>query len=259
MVEAGTTAIVTGAGRGIGRRIAQRLAADGAQVMLAARGVEQLKETAEAIAADGGTAAVCPTDVTDEAAVQDLVAATLEAFGRLDTLVCNSGIGGPSGPLWELDRQAWDETLSVNVTGTFLCCKAAVPQLIGGPQASIVVIGSMTGKRPLLQRTPYAASKLALVGMVRTLAHELGPHGVRANLVSPGPVEGERIEWVIERQAEAKGIPPAEARAELEAQTALGALVDPGDIADAVAFLAGPDAARITGEDLNVSAGMVMH
>ena len=124
---------------------------------------------------------------------------------------------------------------------------------------SIIIIGSMTGKRPLFGRTPYAASKMALLGLARTLAWETGPHGIRVNVISPGPVEGERIEWVIRKQAEAKGISPDEARQLFTRDSPLSHLVSPDEVANAAVFLASDKAVAITGEGLNVSAGIVMY
>ena len=123
----------------------------------------------------------------------------------------------------------------------------------------IIIIGSMTGKRPLLNRTPYAASKMALLGLARTLAWETGPYGIRVNVISPGPVEGPRIEWVLRKQAEAQGISENEARQQFTSSSPLSRLIPADDIANAAVFLASDMAASITGEDLNVSAGTVMY
>ncbi len=117
----------------------------------------------------------------------------------------------------------------------------------------------MTGKRPLYARTPYAASKMALVGLARTLAWEVVPYGIRVNTISPGPVEGERIEWVIRKQAGAQGISVEEARRQFTSSSPLGRLIPASDVAEAAVFLASDKAASITGEDLNVSAGTVMY
>lgn len=253
------TAVVTGAGRGIGREIALALAAEGAQVVLAARSRDQLETTRQEIAKRGGSAVVAVADVTVERDLAQLAERTRETFGPADVLVCNSGVGGPSAPLWQLDKDEWDATLAVNVTGVFLCAKAFLPSMIERRSGSVVVIGSMTGKRPLLNRTPYATSKTALVGLVRTLAYEVGMHGIRVNLVSPGAVEGERIEWVIQRQAESQGISVEEARAQFAAASPLQRLVPASDVARAVTFLTSDRSASITGEDLNVSAGAVMY
>ena len=140
-----------------------------------------------------------------------------------------------------------------------LCCRAFVPSMIERRSGSIIIIGSMTGKRPLWGRSPYAASKLALVGLARTLALETGPFRVRVNVISPGAVEGERIEWVIRQKAEGRGISIEVARAELASGSPLNRLVPPADVAAVVLFLASDKAGSITGEDVNVSAGLVTY
>lgn len=256
---AGRTALVTGAGRGAGREIALRLARSGAQVALAARSTGALESTRAQIESGGGRALVVPTDLRDPEQVVRAVAATVEGLGALDVLVSNSGVAGPTAELWRVDPADWEETFRVNVTGTFLLCRAALPAMLARRAGCVVVIGSATGKRPLPGRTPYAASKTALIGLVRTLAAEAGPYGVRVNLVSPGPIEGERLDGVIARQAEARDEPLEKVRAEFFDAAPLRRATPPGDVADAVAFLAGDGARSITGEDLNVSAGWVMH
>ena len=252
-------AVVTGAGRGIGRVIALALAREGAQMVLAGRSADALEQTRKLAGDTGRDPLVVPTDITLPDQVEALARATLEAFGGADVLVNNSGIGGPSVPLWEVDPADWEATMAVNVTGTYLCCRAFLPAMVARRSGSVVIIGSMTGKRPMVGRTPYAASKMALVGLARTLAAEAGPYGVRVNVISPGPVEGERIEWAIERQAEALGVSVEEARARFTSASPLGRLVPPADVAAATVFLASDRAASITGEDLNVSAGVVMY
>lgn len=227
--------------------------------MLAGRSEEQLSETCDMIIRRAGTAQVMCTDITDERQVDSLAAAAVQAYGGVDTLVCNSGVGGPSAPLWELSRPDWESTFDVNVTGTFLCCRAFAPLMVRRGSGSIVLIGSMTGKRPLVGRTPYAASKSALIGLVRSLAHELGPHGARANLISPGAVAGDRMEWVVERQAESQEISVPQARAQFTGGSAVGRFVEPGEVAAAAVFLSSDAAASVTGEDLNVSGGLTMY
>jgi NAD(P)-dependent dehydrogenase (short-subunit alcohol dehydrogenase family) len=251
--------VVTGAGRGIGREIAVELARAGADLVLAGRDLTSLRGTAHLVEPNGAAVEVVPTDVTDEAAVDALVAATLGRFGKIDVLVANAGIGGPSAPVWEQTKAGWDETFAVNTTGVFLCARAFVPPMLERRSGSVVVIGSMTGKRPLWGRSPYGASKLALVGLVRTLALEAAPFGVRVNLVSPGPVAGERMDWVFAAQAEGRGIAPEDARAEMVAQIPAGRLVEATEVAKAVVTLALGDMTGVTGVDLNVSGGMVMY
>jgi len=252
-------AVVTGGGSGIGRAIALAYAREGASLVLASRSKEALEETRAMVEALGRNALVVPMDIRQEENVRNLATQALGHFGRVDILVNNSGIGGPTAPLWEIAPADWEETFAVNVTGTYLCCRAFLPAMIERRSGCIVIIGSMTGKRPLFGRTPYAASKMALVGLARTLAWEVGPYGIRVNVISPGGVEGERIEWVIRKQAEAKGISIDEARREFTSSSPLGHLVPASDVAEATVFLATDRAASITGEDLNVSAGTVMY
>ncbi len=252
-------AVVTGGGRGIGRAIALAYAQEGANLVLASRSLDALEETRTFAARVGSEALLVPTDIRDAESVRVLVEKTLAHFGHVDVLVNNSGIGGPSAPLWEIAPKDWEETFAVNVTGTYLCCRAFLPHMIERHSGSIIIIGSMTGKRPLLSRTPYAASKMALLGLARTLAWETGAYGIRVNVISPGPVEGERIEWVIRKQTEAKGVSVEEARQQFTRDAPLGHLISPGDIANAAVFLASDRAFSITGEDLNVSAGIVMY
>ncbi len=251
--------VVTGGGRGIGRVIALACAEEGANLVLAARSLEAMEETRAAITGLGREALVVPADIRDVHSVQAMAARALEYFGRVDVLVNNSGITGPTARLWEIAPEEWEETFAVNVTGVYLCCRAFLPSMIERRAGSIVIISSMTGKRPLVGRSPYAASKLALVGLARTLAWEVGAYGIRVNVISPGTVEGERVERVFRTQAELKGISIDEARQEFLRDSPLGRMVSPWDIARAVVFLASDQAASITGEDLNVSAGITMY
>jgi NAD(P)-dependent dehydrogenase (short-subunit alcohol dehydrogenase family) len=227
-------------------------------LVLAARSESELKLVAEECRNLGGEVLVIPTDLRIPTDIDQLVAATSDV-GVPDVLVNNSGIAGPSGKLWELEQAAWEETMAVNVTAVFLCARGFLPAMIARGNGSVVNIGSVTGKRPLLGRSPYATSKLALVGLTRTLALEAGPFGIRVNLISPGFVAGPRIDWVIERQAEARGVPPEEVREEFALQSPLGRLTTPEDVAQAVVFLASDAAGAITGADINVNAGVVMY
>ncbi len=251
--------VVTGAGRGIGREIALTCAQEGGSVVLAARSVEALQEVAGQIELAGGEALAVETDVCDPGAVTGLASQVLSRWGRVDVLVNNSGIGGPSAPLWEVPPADWEETFAVNVTGVFLCCQAVLPSMIERRSGSIINIGSITGKRPLLNRAPYAASKAALIGLTRTLAVEAGPHQIRVNLVSPGFVAGERIDWVFEQQAVSQGRDVDDVRADAEKMTPLRRLVSAADVARTVAFLASDESEGITGTDVNVTAGLVMY
>lgn len=255
----GRTAFVSGGASGIGRIIARRLAEAGADVVITSRDAARMGATLDEIAASGVAAHGVALDLADPASADRAFAEALSLTGGIDVVVANSGIGGPTAPLWELEVADLEETLDVNVRGTFLLLRAATRHMVPRGRGSIVVIGSMTGKRPLLNRTPYAASKMALVGLVRTLAAEAGPHGVRVNLVSPGFVSGPRLDWVVAGQASARSVTEDEMRAEMTADTPLRRFTAPEDVADTVVHLAGDRSAGITGADINVSAGLVMY
>ena len=252
-------AVITGAGRGIGRTIALAYAKEGADLVLASRSRGTLEETQAMVEDLGCKALVVPTDIRNEDSVNNLAEQALGFFGRVDILVNNSGITGPTTPLWNISLADWQETFAINVNGTYLCCRAFLPTMIKQRSGSIIMISSMTGKRPLFGRTPYAGSKLALVGIARTLAWEVGPYGIRVNTISPGAVEGERIKRVVREMAASQGISEDEALRQFTSNAPLGRIVPPEDIAAAAVFLASDKAASITGEDLNVSAGIVMY
>jgi NAD(P)-dependent dehydrogenase (short-subunit alcohol dehydrogenase family) len=235
--------VVTGASRGLGRAIALAFAADGARVVLVARGADAL----EAAAREAGGVAFA-ADVGDDDAMSRLAVIA----GTPDVVVAGAGVTGPTAPLWEVEPADWEATLRANVTGVFLTCRALLPAMVAAGRGSVVVIGSMTGKRPLPGRTPYAAAKTALIGLVRTLAWDAGPHGVRVNLVSPGPVDGERLDGVLRAQG-------AGARERFLAASPLGRFATPDDVVAAVRFLCSDAAAAITGADVDVCAGTVMH
>lgn len=253
-----TTAFVTGASQGIGREIAKTFAAEGANVLLAARS-DGIYETAEEIDAPDRTLAV-EVDVTDEASVEAGVELAVDRFGGLDCLVNNAGIAGPTAPIEEVSLAEWQRTLDVNITGMFLATKHATPALKQSDRPSVVNISSISGKRPLTSRTPYVASKMAVIGLTRTLAFELSEWDVTVNAICPGATAGPRIDDVIEAQATDRGISFEEAKAEVFTnETALGTLVQPSDTAAMAAFLASENGRHITAQDINVDAGTVWY
>lgn len=251
--------LITGAGQGIGKEIAIAFADQGDDLVLAARNEANLEATAAIAREKGVEALVVPTDLSRPEDVTGLAEAALERFDGVDVVVNNSGIGGPSGPLWELELAAWQETIDVNVTGVFLVCKALLPHMVERGSGSVIIIGSISAKRPLWGRTPYTTSKGALISLTRTLAIEAGPHGITVNLISPGFVAGPRLDWVIGAQAEGRGVSSKAVRAEFEAESPLNRLTEAADIADACIFLASDAAAAVTGVDLNVNSGVVMY
>lgn len=254
----GITAFVTGASQGIGREIAVNLAGKGADVALAARSLENLEETAELVEEedDAGETLVVRTDVTDEESVKDSIEETVGEFGGLDCLVNNAGIGGQVDPFYRIEEENWDKVQDVNVKGPFLCAKHAADHLRESEQASIVNIASIAGKRPYPNRSPYAASKMALIGFTRTLAFELGKDNVTVNAVCPGAVQGDRINNAIQAQAKLKQEEGVRAVNDDPDNFALGhLLVGKDDIAEQVAYLASDAARNTTAQDINVDAG----
>ena len=254
-------AVVTGANRGIGRAIAVAFAAAGYSVLASARDpaslADSVAEAEKAARADvGGTVLAAAGDVLDEASMAAL-AATAADLGDVHAVVANAGVAGPTAPMHEITLDQWRDTLATDLDGVFLTFRAFVPGLIARRSGSLTAISSMTGKRPLYGRTPYAAAKMGVIGLVRTLATELGPYGVRVNAVSPGYVSGPRMDMVVRRQAEARGVPEDQVRAGVSSSSPLGRMVPAEEVAGACVYLAA--ASAITGEDLNVTAGVVMY
>lgn len=247
-------AIVTGASQGIGQIIAQAVAGEGAMTVLAARSEKNLADTSKAIADAGGVSHTVLSDVTDEVSVKNLMEETVARFGALDILINNSGVAGPMKVVEDITAEEWEECFAVNVTGMFLCCKHAIPIMKERRSGRIVNISSMTGKRPLIHRSPYAASKMAVIGLSRTLAFEVGEFGITVNTVCPGATEGERIRRVIANEAQALGISLEEA--EKNFTGTLGELVTPEDTANMCVYLCSEDGKHMTAQDINVTAGL---
>jgi NAD(P)-dependent dehydrogenase (short-subunit alcohol dehydrogenase family) len=249
----GCVAFVTGASRGIGREIAVTFAEQGADVACTARSEDAIAETAEMVRAEGGEAIAVPVDVTDEAAV---AAAIEETVAELGGLVNNAGGTGEVEPVHRLDPEAFTELQAVNVTGPMTCVKHAAEHLRESDRGSVVNIASIGGKRPYPNRAPYAASKMGLIGLTRTLAFELGHDGVTVNAVLPGPVAGDRIEEVVAAQARLADVDHAHPVEFGENDFALpDYVVEPREVAEQVAYLAGPHARHVTAKELGVDAG----
>ncbi|HEY1344212.1 MAG TPA: SDR family NAD(P)-dependent oxidoreductase, partial [Streptosporangiaceae bacterium] len=193
-------AAVTGANRGIGRAITVALAAGGFTVAASARDPASLAGTVEEAGKAGGTAVPIACDVRDEESVAKM-AAEAQALGPVAAVVANAGVAGPTLPLQDITLADWRDTLATDLDGVFLTFRAFIPGMIERRDGSLIAISSMTGKRPLHGRTPYAAAKMGVIGLVRTLATELGPRGIRVNAVCPGPVAGPRMDQVVARQA----------------------------------------------------------
>jgi 3-hydroxybutyrate dehydrogenase len=245
------TALVTGAGRGIGRVIAQRLAGEGLRVALSARGKDQLDQAA---AACGGETLVLPSDITDPDAVDELFGRAEDAWGGVDVLVANAG-AGMSAPLARTTDADWQRMLDLNLTAPFRCIRRAVPGMVERGYGRIVVIASVAAKRGEPYISAYAASKHGVLGLVRAAAAELASTGVTVNAVCPGYVDTPMTDVSVETIAERTGRTPEQARQVLATKQPIGRLITPEEVADAVWFCVANGA--VTGQGIDVDGGAV--
>jgi 3-oxoacyl-[acyl-carrier protein] reductase len=240
----GKTVLVTGAGRGIGRAVAVRCAAEGAAVVAA--DLAPPEETAAAVTAAGGRALALAVDVADQAAVRTMAEAAAREFKTVDVLVSNAGIGFPD-PVLEITEERWDRVLNVNLRGALFCAQALLPAMLARRDGALVFVSSIAGRRlSLVNGAQYTCSKYGLVGLTRHLASELAGTGVRVNCVCPGPTETDLLDRYTNE---------TERRAMVE-RTPLRRLARPEDIADVIVFAASPRARHVHGAILDVNGGL---
>ena len=241
----GKVAIVTGASRGIGRGIAEVLAARGAQVIAGARG-EHAAGTVDAIRQAGGHAEAASIDVTDGASIEAMVEGALARHGRIDVLVNNAGITRDQLML-RLKRQDWDEVIDTNLTSAFTCVQAVLKTMIKQRAGRIVSISSVVGQMGNAGQANYAASKAGLIGFSKAVAREVASRNVTVNVVTPGLIDAGMAKGITDR-----------AQADWASAIPLGRPGTADDVAAAVCFLASDEAAYITGQVLAVNGGMYM-
>ncbi|QFR98149.1 SDR family NAD(P)-dependent oxidoreductase [Streptomyces tsukubensis] len=247
---AGRTALVTGGGSGLGAVLAHALADAGARVVAVGRTLDALERTARA---RPGSVRAARCDVTDPASVDALAGAL--AAERVDILVNNAGVPGPVAPLTAIEPDDWDEVFSVNVRGVYLMCRAFLPGMTERGEGDVLNIASVSGKRPLAGRTPYCASKAAVLGLTSALAAEAGPLGVRVNSLSPGPVDSERMRRNFRLEAERTGVSYEEAERAFVSRALLERMVTEEEVAAAAVAMIGMSG--LCAADLDLSAGMV--
>jgi NAD(P)-dependent dehydrogenase (short-subunit alcohol dehydrogenase family) len=251
----GRVAIVSGVGPGIGHDTALAFAREGADVALGARTEERLGEVAAEVEALGRRAVWRPTDITSEEQCESLAQAALDAFGRIDILVNNAFVQPPMETIEANSLDTWRQSFEINLFGAVAMTKAIIPTMKRQGGGSIVFVSSMSTRRITEGFGAYAAAKSGIMSTARTLARELGGHGIRVNSVVPGYVWGPSLRWWFKQLAKEQGRTREEVYQEVADETALKHLPEPAEIADAVVFFASDLSRGITGQALDVNAG----
>jgi NAD(P)-dependent dehydrogenase (short-subunit alcohol dehydrogenase family) len=240
----GQAAIVTGAGRGLGRAIALRLAADGADIVIGEIDLAAAQSVADEVRALGSRALAVRADVSCKAEVQAMVQAALDAFGRVDVLVNNAGTAGPEAPLEDIPEEQWDRTLDVHLKGTFLCCQAVLPHMKAQQYGKIVNVASVAGKEGNPFSAPYCAAKAGIICLTKSVAREVAREGINVNAISPTVIATDFIKSL-----------PQEEMAPVVARVPMGRMGTPEEVAALVSFLVSSEASFVTGACYDLSGG----
>jgi NAD(P)-dependent dehydrogenase (short-subunit alcohol dehydrogenase family) len=243
-ILSGKIAIVTGSGQGIGEAIVRRFALAGAAVVVVDLAAEKAEHVAADLIRNGHRAIALHADISHEPAVNEMIRAALDEFGRIDILVNNAGIGHAK-PFLQIPLDEWEKILSVNLTGTFLCAQAAARVMVKRGSGVIINVGSISGERGGTGRAAYGAAKAGVMLLTKVMAVELASLGVRVNAISPGPTETEQV-----RQCHDAGTREAYHRL-----LPVKRYASPSEIAAAALFLASPDSSFVSGHILNVDGG----
>ena len=255
MLLEGKVAIVSGIGPGMGRDVSLQLAQHGADIVLGARRTETSEEVAAEIRALGARAEVVTLDITDPAMCSAAVSTAVATFGGLDILVNNAFQDGNRRQFMDAPLEEWRHTMDINFWGTLQMTRAAVPAMIERGGGRIVMVNSMSAHRIEARSGAYAASKGALETATKTLATELGVHGIRVNGIHPGYIWGESVEWYFNYLGEKRGISGEEVYREVAEETSLKYLAHSREIAGSVVFFASDLSKPVTGQSLDVNCG----
>lgn len=243
-----TRVMITAGGSGIGRVVAETFLARGAAVHVCDIDAAALASFGDQHPEVGTT--LC--DVSDPKQVDQFFNEAQAHLGGLDLLVNNAGIGGPTALVEDVPIDAWDQALAVGIHSHFYCCRKAIPLLKANGRGLIINMSSSAGLHGYPMRSPYAAAKWAVIGLTKTLAMELGPHGIRANAICPGNVSGERMDRVLRAQAEASGTTLEEEHAKTVAGISMRTFVSPREIAEMIVFLNSEHGVHITGQAIGI-------
>lgn len=256
----GESAIISGAGRGIGMSVARQFTEMGIDVVINDIDGGRLSRAQDELRAFAGDVIIVQGDVSDPDVTSKIVDQAVNEFDGIDIVINNVGIGGPTSPCENISSDEFTKTLDINLGSHFNSIRSAIPHLKNSVDPRIVNISSISGKKPLVNRTPYTTSKMGLIGMTRTLAAELAEYEVNVNAVCPGAVRGERLEKnIFPKRAAERDVSVEKIRQEMIEAAPLETMIDPEDIADTVLFLCSESSKKITGQDLNVTAGRVMY
>jgi NAD(P)-dependent dehydrogenase (short-subunit alcohol dehydrogenase family) len=258
MELAGQVAIVTGAGRGIGRATALELARLGADIVVAELEGSSAERTAAEVKSLGLRASVVLTDVTSLADLKTMAERTRVEFGRIDILINNAGIYRAAMPL-DITEEHWDVVMHVNAKAVFFASQAVLPTMIAQKRGAIISLASMAGKVGSRSNLPYNASKAAVISITKSLALAHAADGVRVNCVCPGFVETDMWTAVAREQGRLMGLSPEDFTRQRARQVPLGRMERPEDVAHVIGFLASDRAAYMTGQAINVTGGLIMH
>ena len=257
MLLEGQVAVVTGGGRGIGRAIARRFAAEGAAVLVAARTPAEVQSVAQEIQKAGGLAAWVLADVSREADCARIVATAREKLGAIHVLVNNAGDYGPVKPVEEITPAEWDAVIAVHLRGAFLLTRLVLSEMYAQGSGVILNISSLSAKAAFAWGSPYAAAKAGLLGLTRSAAAEAARKGVRVNALCPGPVTETRMSEKLGKVlAQRLGVSPEKQLAEFLDQGLQGRAQTADEVAAAALFLVSSQASAITGQAVNVDGGM---
>lgn len=249
---AGQRIVVTAGAAGIGLCIARQLKAQGAQLAICDVDAAALDNAKEEL----GAKVAMVADVSDEAQMKAFFQEAADALGGLDALVNNAGIAGPTGGVEDIDPSEWRRCIDICLTGQFLCAHFGVPLLKASGGGAIINMSSSAGRFGYAFRTPYSSAKWGVIGLTQSLAKELGPDNIRVNAILPGIIEGDRMENVIARRAEQRGVSHEEMKAEYIAQISLRRMTPPDDVADIVAFLISDAGRNLSGQSYPVDGNL---